>query len=69
MAKKNPFEKSKKDVEKQGGPKEGSKKEEMLDMMQMKGMKSGGKVKACAAGGIMRGTGAALRGKKFTRAG
>lgn len=68
MAKKNPFEKSKKDVEKKGGPKEGSKKEEAQDMMEMKGMKCGGKV-GKAAGGIMRGAGAAVRGKKFSRAG
>ncbi len=68
MAKKNPFEKSKKDMEKKGGPKEGSKAEEAMDMAQMKGMKCGGKV-GKASGGIMRGTGAALRGKKFSRAG
>ena len=70
MAKKpNPFakfEKSGKDVEIKGKGKEGSKKEEAFDKMQMKGMKTGGKVK-CAEGGIMRGTGIATKGKKFSR--
>ena len=70
MAKKaNPFaafEKSGKDKEVKGKGKEGSKKEEAFDKMQMKGMKSGGKVKKCAAGGIMRGTGAATKGKGFS---
>lgn len=72
MAKKNPFaafEKSGKDVETKGKGKEGSKKEEAFDKMQMKGMKTGGKVKSCAAGGIMRGAGAAVKGTKFSRNG
>lgn len=73
MAKKsNPFakfEKSGKDVEVKGKGKEGSKKEEAFDKMEMKGMKKGGKVKGYAEGGIMRGTGAATKGKKFSRAG
>lgn len=68
MAKANPFEKSKKDVEKKGGPKEGSKREEFMDMIQAKkkGMKCGGVV-GKAAGGIMRGAGAAVKGTKFSR--
>ena len=69
MAKKpNPFaafEKSKADVDKKGGPKEGSKKEEAMDRKAMKGMKCGGKV-GKSAGGIARGTGAAVRGKNFS---
>ena len=66
--KKNPFEKSSKDVEKKGGPKEGSKKEEFMDTIQAKkGMKCGGKVKGKAAGGVMRGAGAAVKGKRFSR--
>jgi len=72
MAKANPFvkfEKSKKDVEVKGKGKEGSKKEEAFDKMRMKGMKTGGKVQKCAAGGIMRGTGAAIKGKTFSRNG
>jgi len=68
--KKNPFEKSKKDVEKKGGPKEGSKREEFMDMIQAKkGMACGGKVRGKAAGGIMRGTGAAVKGKRFSNGG
>jgi hypothetical protein len=63
MKKPNPFEKSAKDKEKKGGPKEGSKKEEAMDVAQM-GYKRGGTVK-CASGGMMRGTGAATKGKKF----
>ena len=63
------FEKSKKDVERKGKGAEGSKKEEFLDKMQAKGMKTGGKAKGYAEGGIMRGTGIAVKGKKFTRAG
>lgn len=65
-----PFEKSKADKETKGGPKEGSKKEELLDMIQAKkkGAKSGGKTKF-ASGGIMRGTGCATKGKKFGRNG
>lgn len=69
MAKANPFakfEKSGKDKEPKGGPKEGSKKEEMMDKMQVKGMKCGGAV-GKSAGGIMRGAGAAVKGKKFSR--
>lgn len=68
------FERSKFDVEKKG-VKEGSKEDMARDRAQMKaaskerGMKSGGKVKSCAQGGIMRGTGAAIKGKKFTRNG
>lgn len=73
MAKKpNPFakfEKSGKDKEAKGGPKEGSKKEDFQDKMQMKGMKAGGKVKGCAGGGIMRGAGAATKGTRFSRSG
>lgn len=57
MAKgKFPFESSKKDVEKKGKGKEGSKKEETFDRTQM--MKCGGKVKKYAKGG-----GIELRGK------
>jgi len=64
-----PFEKSGKDKEKKGGPKEGSKREEFMDMIQKKkGAKSGGKTKF-ASGGIMRGTGCATKGKKFGRNG
>ena len=59
------FEKSKKDVEGRFG-KEGSKQEEAWDKKQAKGMKCGGKVGGKAAGGIMRGTGAAVKGKKFS---
>jgi hypothetical protein len=72
MAKANPFakfEKSKKDAEVKGMGKEGSKKEEAFDKMQAKGMKCGGKVAGKAAGGIMRGTGAATKGKNFSRNG
>jgi hypothetical protein len=72
MAKANPFaafEKSGKDKEVKGKGREGSKKEEAFDKMQMKGMKTGGKVNKCAEGGIMRGTGAAVKGKKFSRNG
>lgn len=36
-----PFEKSKKDVDPKNGPKEGSKKEEMMDKKQMKQMMKG----------------------------
>lgn len=50
----NPFEKSGKDKEPKG-MKEGSKKEEAFDKKQMR----------FAAGGLMRGTGAATRGKGF----
>lgn len=64
MAKKpNPFEKSKKDVERKGKGAEGSKKEEAFDKMQ----KTGGKMKGYATGGIMRGAGIAVKGKRFTR--
>jgi len=64
-----PFEKSSKDKEKKGGPKEGSKREEFMDMIQKKkGAKSGGKTNF-ASGGIMRGTGCATKGKKFSRNG
>lgn len=68
------FERSKYDVEKKG-EKEGSKADMARDRAQMKavnkakGMKSGGKAKCYAEGGIMRGTGAAVKGKKFTRNG
>jgi hypothetical protein len=63
------FEKSPKDKEPKGKGKEGSKQEEAWDKKQAKGMKCGGKVAGKAGGGIMRGTGAAVKGKKFTRAG
>jgi hypothetical protein len=68
------FERSKFDVEKKG-VKEGSKEDMARDRAQMKaankakGMKCGGKAKGYAEGGIMRGTGAAVKGKKFTRNG
>jgi len=58
-----PFEKSKKDKEKKG-MKEGSKKEEAMDVAQM-GYKRGGKVK-CSGGGMMKGGGAATKGKHFS---
>lgn len=69
--KKNPFEKSSADKEKKGGPKEGSKREEFMDMIQSKkkGMKCGGKVKGKSAGGVMRGAGAATKGTRFSRSG
>ena len=60
------FEKSKADKEPKGKGKEGSKQEEAWDKKQAKGMKCGGKVGGKAAGGIMRGTGAAVKGKKFS---
>ena len=62
------FEKSKKDMESMFMGKEGSKKEEGADMKQMhkrKGMKCGGAVKM-AAGGSVRGTGCATKGKNFS---
>jgi len=68
------FEKSKFDVEKKG-EKEGSKADKARDRAQLKavnkekGMKTGGKIKCAAEGGIMRGTGAAVKGKRFTRNG
>lgn len=51
-----PFEKSKKDVESKKRGAEGSKKEEAFDMKQKRGF---------AKGGLMRGTGAATKGKRF----
>jgi len=72
MAKANPFdkfEKSGKDVETKGKGREGSKQEEAWDKKQAKGMKCGGKVAGKAGGGIMRGTGAAVKGKTFSRNG
>jgi hypothetical protein len=60
-----PFEKSKADKESKKGPKEGSKKEESADKKQFPGMKCGGKVKKMASGGMVRGGGAAVKGKKF----
>lgn len=68
------FERSSKDVEKKG-VKEGSKEDMARDRAQLKaankerGMKKGGKAKCYAEGGIMRGTGIAVKGKKFTRNG
>jgi len=61
------FEKSKYDKEVKGKGKEGSKQEEAFDRRQMKakGLKKGGMAK-CSAGGVMRGTGAAVKGKKFS---
>jgi hypothetical protein len=57
------FEKSGKDVEKKG-VKEGSKKDMMMDKMQMSGMKKGGGVKKMAAGGFTsEANGIAQRGK------
>jgi len=56
------FEKSSKDKEK-GGMKEGSAKEEAMDKKQSR-FACGGKVKK-ATGGMMRGTGAATKGKGF----
>ena len=59
----NPFEKSKKDMEVKGKGKEGSKKEEAFDRMQMMGMKKGGKTKKMAAGGFTKeANGVAQRG-------
>jgi uncharacterized protein YbcC (UPF0753/DUF2309 family) len=59
------FEKSGKDVEKKGMGKEGSKKEEAFDKMQMAGgMKKGGGVKKMASGGFTtEANGIAQRGK------
>lgn len=67
MAKKSfaAFEKADKAADKKKGIKE-SPQEEMMDRMKMRGMAKGGKVKSCATGGIMRGTGAATKGKKFS---
>lgn len=66
MAKKPPFEKSKKDVEPKG-MKEGSKREEAYDRMQAKrGYADGGLVGKPEGGGKVRGTGAARKGTKFT---
>lgn len=67
-----PFEASDKDKEPVGKnkPKEGSKKESKMDKKQMPGMKSGGKVKRMATGGmVQRGAGAAVKGKKFNTMG
>jgi len=66
MAKKA-FEKSGKDVESKR-MKEGSKREEAFDLKQARGYKCGGKVKM-ASGGVARGTGIAVKGKRFTRNG
>jgi hypothetical protein len=55
MAKFIPFEKSGKDKEVKGKGKEGSKKEEAFDFKQ----------KRFSGGGLMRGGGAATKGKKF----
>jgi hypothetical protein len=61
-----PFEKSKADKEKKGGPKEGSKKEERMDKKQFPMFKKGGCVKKMATGGaVMRGTGCATKGTKY----
>lgn len=60
------FEKSGKDVEMKGKGKEGSKKEEAFDKMQMMGgMKKGGATKKMASGGSAsaRADGVAQRGK------
>ena len=54
VKKMNPFfEKSAKDKDPKGGPKEGSKAEEAQDAKEA-GMKRGGKVKKYAAGGQVR---------------
>jgi hypothetical protein len=62
------FEKSGKDVEKKGA-KEGSKKDMMMDKMQMMGMKKGG-MKKMAGGGLLSGhksaDGVATKGKTKT---
>lgn len=63
------FERSSYDKEPKG-VKEGSKEDMALDKKQLKavnkGMKKGGKVCGKAAGGIMRGTGAAVKGRRFS---
>lgn len=43
-----------------------AKKEVKAHEKQMHGMKCGGKVKKYAAGGSVRGTGCATKGKKFS---
>ena len=58
----NPFEKSKKDMEVKGKGKEGSKKEEAFDRMQMMGMKKGGMKKMAAGGFTKEANGIAQRG-------
>ena len=63
------FERSTFDKEPKGA-KEGSKEDKTLDKKQLKaankGMKCGGAVKGKSAGGVMRGTGAAVKGKRFS---
>lgn len=59
------FEQSKKDIENGKHGKEGSKREEAWDRKQSK-MACGGKVKGMKTGGIVRGTGAATKGKNFS---
>jgi len=56
------FEKSGKDVEVKGKGKEGSKKEEAFDRMQMMGMKKGGMKKMAAGGFTKEANGIAKRG-------